>query len=195
MTEPIAFVLAVIGLLATPGPTNTLLAASGATVGFRRSLPLILAEAAGYLCSILVLAAVLGPATQSWPLFDTALRVLCGTYLAYLAWRHWNAVLDGVEVQPVPFARVYVTTLLNPKALVLAFTVVPHLASGAFAAAVPYLTGLVGLIVLLAGCWITIGACLTAGAAGPSRRRWVQRVSAGVLGLFAVIISGSAFAG
>mgnify|MGYP006894100190 CR=1 FL=1 len=60
MTDPIAFVLAVIGLLATPGPTNTLLAASGAAVGFRRSLHLILAEAAGYLCSILVLAVMLG---------------------------------------------------------------------------------------------------------------------------------------
>ncbi|UEM03113.1 LysE family translocator [Skermanella rosea] len=195
MTDPIAFVLAVIGLLATPGPTNTLLAASGAAVGFRRSLHLILAEAAGYLCSILVLAVMLGPATQTWPSFNATLRILCGAYLAYLAWRHWSAVMDGMEVRPVPFARVYVTTLLNPKALVLAFTVVPHLGSGAFAAAAPYLAGLVGLIVLLASCWITVGTRLTAGASGRSRQRWVQRVSAGVLGLFAVIISGSAFAG
>ncbi|EWY39160.1 multidrug transporter MatE [Skermanella stibiiresistens SB22] len=187
--------MAVIGLLATPGPTNTLLAASGAAVGVRRSLPLIVAEAAGYLCSILSLSLVLGPIAQSWPPFNPLLRVLCGCYLAYLAWRHWNAVTASIDPAPVPFDRVFVTTLLNPKALIFAFTVIPHLASGDFIAATPYLASLVGLIAVLATTWITIGASLTVGDASGSRRLWVGRASAAVLGLFAVIISGSAFAG
>jgi threonine/homoserine/homoserine lactone efflux protein len=96
MTEPIAFILAVLGLLATPGPTNTLLAASGAAVGVRRSLHLIPAEVSGYLCSILALALLLGPIAQNWPLFGSALRVCCGMWLAFLAWRHWTAAVHGV---------------------------------------------------------------------------------------------------
>src|SRR3954454_17442826 len=137
MTEPFAFFLAVLGLLATPGPTNTLLAASGAVVGVRRSLGLIPAEVSGYLCSILTLALVLGPVAQSWPLFGSALRVCCGLWLAFLAWRHWSAAMHAVEARSVSSAKVFVTTLLNPKGLIFAFAIIPHLAGGNPAAALP----------------------------------------------------------
>jgi threonine/homoserine/homoserine lactone efflux protein len=190
MTEPIAFILAVLGLLATPGPTNTLLAASGAAVGVRRSLGLIPAEVSGYLCSILALALVLGPVAQNWPLFGSALRVCCGLWLALLAWRHWTAAVHGVEARSVPFSRVFVTTLLNPKGLIFAFAIIPWLAAGDLVGALPYLMGLVGLIVAVGIAWIGIGAALVAAGA---RHRWVQRVSAAVLGGFALVVSGSAF--
>jgi threonine/homoserine/homoserine lactone efflux protein len=193
MTEPLAFILAVLGLLATPGPTNTLLAASGAAVGVRRSLHLIPAEVSGYLCSILALTLVLGPVAQTWPLFGSALRVCCALWLAFLAWRHWTAAAEhGVEARAVPFAKVFVTTLLNPKGLILAFAIIPHLAEGNVPAALPYLTGLTTLIVAVGTSWIGIGAALTAAGA---RHRWVQRISAAVLGVFALVLSGSAFSG
>jgi len=190
MAEPIAFILAVLGLLATPGPTNTLLAASGAAVGVRRSLHLIPAEVSGYLCSILALALLLGPIAQNWPLFGSALRVCCGMWLAFLAWRHWTAAVHGVEARSVPFSRVFVTTLLNPKGLIFAFAIIPWLAAGDLVGALPYLMGLVGLIVAVGIAWIGIGAALVAAGA---RHRWVQRVSAAVLGGFALVVSGSAF--
>lgn len=44
MTNPFLFVLTVVTILVMPGPTNTLLATGGATVGMRRALPLALAE-------------------------------------------------------------------------------------------------------------------------------------------------------
>lgn len=54
MTDPILFAFAVIAILATPGPTNALLATAGAANGLRRSLPLVPAELAGYLIAIAV---------------------------------------------------------------------------------------------------------------------------------------------
>nr|HML44513.1 lysine transporter LysE [Hyphomicrobium zavarzinii] len=57
MHDPIAFSLAVLAILGTPGPTNTLLAASGALVGWRRSLPLIGAEGEGFRIAMGVLDA------------------------------------------------------------------------------------------------------------------------------------------
>ena len=90
----------------------------------------------------------------------------------------------------MPFAKVFVTTLLNPKGLIFAFAIIPYLAEGNPAAALPYLAGLIALIVAVGTAWIGVGAALTAAGA---RHRWVQRVSAAVLGVFALVISGSAF--
>ena len=61
MQDPVLFTLTVLLILGTPGPTNTLLATAGATVGFRRALPLLPAEAAGYLIAILAIGLALGP--------------------------------------------------------------------------------------------------------------------------------------
>ena len=61
MTNPPLFVLAVLTVLITPGPTNTLLFTSGATVGISRSLRLLVAEFAGYNLGILTAGFVLAP--------------------------------------------------------------------------------------------------------------------------------------
>ncbi|MCK9553042.1 MAG: threonine transporter, partial [Aquamicrobium sp.] len=48
----VSFVIAAIMVLITPGPTNTILAASGAAMGWRRAMVLPVAEAAGYLVAV-----------------------------------------------------------------------------------------------------------------------------------------------
>jgi len=70
--DRIAFAAAALSLLATPGPTNTLLATSGAKVGLRRSLPLLGAELGGYLLAILLLRALIGPLMAANPVFAAA---------------------------------------------------------------------------------------------------------------------------
>ena len=60
MEDPLLFSLAVLTILGTPGPTNTLLATSGGAVGVKASLPLVPAEAAGYLIAIVAIGLALG---------------------------------------------------------------------------------------------------------------------------------------
>ena len=60
-------VLAVLAVLGTLGPTNTLLATAGVTVGLQRSLLLISAEAAGHTISILTLGLILRPVMAGAP--------------------------------------------------------------------------------------------------------------------------------
>ena len=105
-----AFIIGTLSLLATPGPTNTLLATAGAGNGFRRSLPLLAAELSGYLIAILGLRTVVGPVVAAVPAFGLALRVVVVLYLIHLAvqlWRHGENELAAAG--PVTFRRVFVT--------------------------------------------------------------------------------------
>src|SRR6516165_2698984 len=68
------FVVAAVSLLVTPGPTNTLLATSGASAGLRRSAHLLVAELGGYLLAIALLRALLGPMIAATPMLGEVLR-------------------------------------------------------------------------------------------------------------------------
>jgi threonine/homoserine/homoserine lactone efflux protein len=187
MEDHVLFTLAVLTVLGTPGPTNTLLATAGASAGVRRSLPLITAEAAGYTISILTLGLVLGPIVAGAPLLAAALRVAVGLYLLLLALRLWRrsgvAMASGAVVTP---RQVFVTTLLNPKAIVFALGVVPFEAGRSVWP--PYMLGFLLLLVSVAAAWIAAGAML-GGAAG--RRGWggaVPRIGAAAVGTFGVLL-------
>lgn len=191
LTEPLTFALAVLALLATPGPTNTLLATSGASAGLKRSLHLIGAEVTGYLVSITTLALLIGPIVRESHALSIALRIACGAYLVFAAWKLWRegaaALTSGA---PVKFRRVLTATALNPKGVVFAFVIVPFLMEGRVMEALPYLAVLVGMIAFVGGCWIALGAGLRAGAALESG--FARRAGALVLCAFALLISGSA---
>lgn len=193
MTEPLAFIFAAFALLATPGPTNTLLATSGAAAGFARSFHLVAAEIVGYMLSISALALVIGPLLRASHELDIALRVACGGYLLYAAWRLWREGARAVEnTEPVPYQRVFVATLLNPKGIVFAFIIVPHYAEGAPASAAPYMAALAALIAIVGGGWVVLGAAIRSGASLDSGV--ARRAGALVLCLFAAVISSSALA-
>ena len=187
MEDPVLFTLAVLAVLGTPGPTNALLATAGATAGLRRSLPLIPAEAAGYTISVLTLGLALGPVMAGAPLLDGALRTAVGAYLLLLALRLWRrgeaALPTGAIVTPT---QVFLTTLLNPKAIVFALGILPF---GAGRDVWPlYMLGFLLLLVSVAAAWIATGMML-GGAA--DRRGWdlaVPRIGAAAVGSFAVLL-------
>ncbi len=194
MIDPVAFILAALTLLATPGPTNTLLAMSGAAAGLRPSLRLLGAELAGYMISILTLALVLGPLVKGNPVVAITLKGLCALYLVYLAVKLWREGSSALMTSaPVPFRRVFTTTLLNPKAVIFAFLILPHLAERRVLAGLPYLAGLCGLIFLVGGSWICLGSALRAGSGGKLAGGLVRRIGAGALVIFALVLGSSAW--
>ncbi len=168
MTGTITFALGALALLATPGPTNTLLATAGATKGIRASLPLLLGEAAGYLAAIVILRTLVGPLIAAEPLLTQVLSGLICLYLVYLAARLWRSSglpLDGKA--HIGVFTVFLTTLFNPKAIVFAFTLLP--ASLSLAGLLPWLGALIALIAVCGSAWITLGATLaTRAGAGPN---------------------------
>ena len=193
MTGAWTFVLSVIALLAVPGPTNTLLAASGAAIGPRRSLLLIQAEISGYIIAIGPLLAIVQSLAASQPLIPVASKLLASAYLAWTAvrlWRDGSAELMSVPAPASP-ARLFLTTLLNPKALIFAFVIFPHTGLTALAL---YAAAFAALVAVIGGGWIVLGSLITRSSFGTATPRRISRVAAIALGVFATLIASSAVA-
>jgi threonine/homoserine/homoserine lactone efflux protein len=189
--EPLTFAAASVAILLTPGPTNTLLATSGASIGIRRSLYLLGAEIAGYMLSITALRGIFGPIIGTHPAIELALRLGVTLYLVYLAvklWRHGNAELQAAN--PVTFGRVFFTTFLNPKGLIFAFTLLPQ--GGPFASLMPWMAALALVIPVMGSFWIALGASLRSGFKGLVSSTMGYRASALALLLLAGFVSSQA---
>jgi threonine/homoserine/homoserine lactone efflux protein len=184
----------IVAVLITPGPTNTLLASAGLRQGVRRSLPLIAAELAGYLVAISVWGRFLAQAAHALPWLPALLRVAAGTYIAWLAvdmWRAAVALPDSTE-KASGTLRLFIATLLNPKALLFAGTIFP---AAAFVLWPAYLLSMLIFACLLAPialAWIAFGAALGSGKLGWLDPAKIQRGASVVLGVFSLTLAWSA---
>ncbi len=177
-------------LLATPGPTNTLLWVAAATSGARRALPLVLAELSGYASAIALILLLLQPMLVALPWLRAALTCVVACYIALLALRLWKGPSTSEESPLVVTpGKVYLTTLLNPKAFVFALGILPV----GDPAIVWFLLMLGGCILLAGSGWVLLGAL--AGVATNARHgRWLTRLSSVVLGGFAGLLLWSVVA-
>ena len=180
------FFSAVLLLLVVPGPTNTLLATSGATVGFRRSAPLLLGELSGYLSSILLIQAVLNPATAKLPFIPLVMRVAAGAYLVLLSFRLWTTPLL-VARAVISVRQLFITTLLNPKGLAFAVLIVP-LGSAQFP---QYLALFSCMVPVIGTVWIAAGHVLGRHTQAP-HLNIIPKAAAVILAIFSAILIGSA---
>lgn len=173
--------LAILVLLVTPGPTNTLLFIAGSERGAGRALRLIPAELAGYLAAVVPLMLV-GAALIAWvPYARQGIMLVASLWVAVLAVRLFRLPRIGVAQAAINARAVFVTTLLNPKALIFGLVLLP----GPTAAI--NLLIFVSLVILIAAGWATAGAAVmrSTGTAIPVLRRvaavWLAVVSASLL--------------
>lgn len=186
MTDFGDFILAVVALLATPGPTNTLMAAAGAQRGVVRSLPLLVGELGGYAIAITLWIELVGAVAAGQPLVPVVAKLIAAGFLLWSAWKLWaNAGHADLAQRGITLARVFATTLINPKALVFAFAIFPHVG---FVARLSYLGVFAVLVIATAVGWMglgTVAACSSAGLLNASR---VERITAVALAVFATLL-------
>lgn len=180
------YLLALVTLLAVPGPTNTLLAVAGASGGFVRALPLLVAETAAYLISSGIMGLVVAPALAELHWLSVALKAAVVLYMLWLAFALWRYGPSGGAPQ-VTLQGVFIATLLNPKGLVLALAIVPWQAPGLWT----YFAGLVATIGATGALWIAFGAALA--AATKRHAMLVPRLGSVALVGFAVLLIASIF--
>ena len=105
----------------TPGPNNVMLTSSGATFGFRRTLPHILGIAVGF--GGLAVAGGFGLAglMTAMPQLHLALKIFGTAFLLYLAWKigtAGRATATGSS-RPLNFLQAAAFQWINPKGVTL----------------------------------------------------------------------------
>ena len=186
--EFLSFVLATFSLLAIPGPTNTLLATSAAGIGLSRSLHLLAAELSGYLMAIVLLRLVLGPLVIGIPIAGVILRAAITVYVLYLARLLWRYHSRELRVSmPVTFGAVLFTTLLNPKAAIFAFLLLPPQVG--FLALMPWLVTMAVEVLIVGAAWLALGATIGRGLRGLGHPELMYRIFAIVLVVMVTVVS------
>lgn len=189
MTEPLQFLLAVVLLLAVPGPTNTVMATAGAVNRGEGPWRFMAAELAGYLAIVALARLVLLPLVDVYPAAGVALRLVVVAYLLYAAVRLWRTPIALDQRRRISPWLVTTTTLLNPKGLVFAISIIPraHAALWAYFAAF-------SILVLTIGCAWFLGGRTLAILSG-RRAGMLPRLGAVALTGFAAYLAWSLTAG
>lgn len=103
----------------TPGPNNLMLLSSGATFGFRRTLPHMLGISIGCVVMVLLLGFGLAGVIGRLPWLFTLLHIVSSAYLLYLAWRIATSVTVGggsARAKPLGILDAAAFQWVNPKA-------------------------------------------------------------------------------
>ncbi len=161
-----------VAMSATPGPNNVMVAAAGATFGFRPTMPHILGISVGFPVMVALIAVGAGGPLHAWPWLRQVLRWVGGAYLLWLAWRIARAepVAVGADGRdraerrgrPMTFWQAALFQWVNPKAWVIAAGAVVTFAGGGGAAFWARAALLVAIFlattVLAVAMWAGIGA-------------------------------------
>ncbi len=186
-----AFILSVVVLLATPGPTNTMLALAGAEQPLRKASGLLPFELAGYLVVVTPLALLAPLIAGHHPSAALVMKTVAAVWLLVLGTRLWFAGKQIDTLTRVTARMVFVTTLLNPKALIFGLVLVP---AGAVDATLLRLALFAGLVLAIGGLWVVAGHTLQRSALAGRGQAVIRRVAAVALLLFSATLAGSALA-
>ncbi|MCD2177144.1 hypothetical protein [Rhizobium sp. C1] len=180
----LAFIAAVLALLLAPGPTNTLMGVAGSQGGIVRAARLIPAELAGYLTTILPLTLIGSPFFAEFPVAALILKSAAAVWVMFLAIKLWGRAQATDGIGSVSAGRVYMTTALNPKALVVSFILLPPFSDPAF---FPRLSAFCALVMAAALVWAGAGNLLSGGKPG-NRTRLVERIASVWLAAISVLL-------
>lgn len=151
-------------------------------------LRLIPAEVAGYLTTVVPLAIVGAHVLDRIPSLALVVQLAAAAWVMTIAIRLWRTGESHETSSDVTGRQVFVTTMLNPKALVFGLVFIPAPGSPEF---VPRLTLFCMMVVGAAVVW-GLGGALAGGLAGGSRLQLIQRVASVWLMVVSVTLAAGA---
>ncbi|MBO0594919.1 LysE family translocator [Nesterenkonia sp. E16_7] len=118
----LSLILFVVAGAGTPGPNNTIVMASGAAYGFRRTLPAVLGVNVGFPSMVLIVGIGLGQVLEQWPVILDILRPIGILYLLWLAYKIATGpttLTPKPGAKPPGFVQMALFQFVNPKAWTL----------------------------------------------------------------------------
>jgi threonine/homoserine/homoserine lactone efflux protein len=179
-----SFLAVVFTILLTPGPTNTLLAAAGASAGWRRGARLIPMETLGYWLATTLWGLLLAHILRDYPLLLNAIKLISAAYIAKLGLDLLRGALVNANNAHTPLIsgrQLLLATLLNPKAAIFAMAIFPAATWDGLGNYVAVQFAFLASVAAIGSLWIVFGAALIGGQVSwltPSR---FKRFSAFVL--------------
>jgi len=174
--QVVAFVTFSAVVAGTPGPSNALLTAVGASVGVRQGLASLLGQVTGMGAMLFTITLGLGDVLLAHPL---ALQVLKWSGVALLCWMAWKiatgAHAEGAGNAPAGFLGMAAFQWVNPKGWLISVAAIatfldPHAGDALFQAVI-----FASLFTLAAfpSClpWLAFGAALQRFLRAPGARR------------------------
>jgi len=185
--QAVAFFLFSVAAAGTPGPSNALLTATGATVGVRRGLPCLFGVAVGMGLMMFLVAFGLGSVILRHPLVLEGVKWCGAAVLGWLAWKIATAGRAGAPAggPPVGFVGAAAFQWVNPKSwLVCASAAAAFLDEGAGSALGQSAAfGLTFVLASLPSCfpWLAFGAVLQRVLRAERARRVFNRAMGALL--------------
>ena len=170
LEDALMLIMFAIVMTTTPGPNNVLLLASGVTFGVLRTGWHVAGILAGVFLQIGLVGAGLGAIFSREPGIQVALKFAGSLYMVWLAHRLWRAssVQSAVVMRPIRFFEAAGFQFLNPKAWLMATTVISvFVAPGDHYAARVVTSGLIF-------CATALPCIVLWAASGEVLRRWVR---------------------
>lgn len=161
--QSLAFIAFAVAAAITPGPSNIILASTGASAGVRRGLPCLFGVTIGMGVMMAIVAFGLGSLVMGQPLLLETLKWLAIGFLLWLAWKIATAgsVGPAQATKPIGFWQAAAFQWVNPKSwLVAASAAGAFLSTGAGALGQSVWFGLLFILAALPSClvWLAFGA-------------------------------------
>ena len=195
---PLDSVLALLGILLvsawTPGPNNAMLSASGASFGFRATLPHMAGVAFGFPLLLFACAMGLGQMVQSADVLRDVMRWLGIALLLWVAFKIATAPLPAragaAGRKPFTFLQAAAFQWVNPKAWAMGLGVVAQFVDGAAPLRTALICTLVAAFVGItsASGWAGLGVVMMRWLRNEARFRAFSLTMAGILVLGVVAL-------
>ena len=169
----------------SPGPNNIMLMASGANVGFMRTIPHMLGIIFGFSLMVALGGVGLMGLFTAYPVVQQSLRIASMLYLLYLAVKIAKSkpmTNDASDYKPMSFLSAASFQWVNPKAWTMALTAISVYAASAELQDILLVSLIFGLVnVPSVSLWTTAGKQLQGILQAPAKIKVFNYSMAGLL--------------